>query len=64
MPKRKRVSEEEQFGDVDDDFVKRMADEASNPNTKKSDEKSEKIFLKYLSKTKEDSLEYWDWSVD
>ena len=64
MPKRKRISEEERFGEVDDDFVKKMADAANNPNTKKSDEKCEKIFIKYLLSVKEENCEYWTWSVD
>ena len=64
MPKRKRISEEQRFEDVDDDFVKKMADVANNPNTKKSDDKWERIFLKYLVNIKEHDCEYWTWPLD
>ena len=64
MPKRKRISEHERFGNVDDDFVKQMATAAENPNTRKSDEKSEKIFLNYLKNVNEHDENYWDYPVE
>ena len=64
MPKRKRISEEERFGEVDEDFVRQMAAAAENPNTRKSDEKCEKIYLKYLKQTNESDANYWEWTPD
>ena len=63
MPKRKRISEEQRFGDVDDDFVKEMALAVENPNTCKSDDKCKKIFTKYLLQSGETEENYWEWTV-
>ena len=64
MLKGKWINEVEYFGIVDDDFVKVMAATTENTNTKKLEEKCERIILNWLKSAKEEDSNYWDWSVE